>query len=239
VFERAPEAYWEDWKVECNLADRIVVNSDWSSQLLIKAGVPDNKLKTVPLMYDANSTSVGKTYPEKFTDERPMKVLFLGSLIIRKGIGGMLEAVKMLQKHPIEFWFVGQAGVRLPDKLQNNKRVHWVGPVPRSKTTQYYRNCDVFLFPTLSDGFGLTQLEAMSCGLPVIASKHCGDVVEHECNGLVLPGIEASHIADALSWCLEQPYRLGNMSLQALQTIRKFSSKQVSPALLNSIAAAV
>ena len=239
VFERAPEAYWEDWKVECNLADRIVVNSDWSRQLLNKAGVPDSKLRVVPLMYDTNSTSAGKIYPDRFTDAQPMKVLFLGSLIIRKGIGAMLEAVKILNTHPIEFWFVGQEGIRLPDELQHNKRVHWVGPVPRSKTAQYFRESDLFIFPTLSDGFGLTQLEAMSYGMPVIASRQCGEVVDHECNGLVLPDTKATHIADVLAWCLENPDRLNGMSQQALHATRKYSSEQVFPALLNSIVAAV
>lgn len=53
----------------------------------------------------------------------------------------------------------------------------------------------MFLFPTLSDGFGLTQLEALGHGLPVIASEFCGRVVESGRNGVVLPELTAEAVA--------------------------------------------
>src|SRR5256886_6121111 len=48
----------------------------------------------------------------------------------------------------------------VPADLRDNSRIHWVGPVPQSATSAFYRNADVFLFPTFSDGFGLTQLRS-------------------------------------------------------------------------------
>ena len=68
-----------------------------------------------------------------------------------------------------------------------------------------YRGSDVFLFPTLSDGFGLTQLEALGHGLPVIASRHCGQVVEDRVSGLVLPEVSPEAIADAIMQLVRDP----------------------------------
>ena len=56
--------------------------------------------------------------------------------------------------------------------------VRWIGPVSRAKTAAFYRQADLLVFPTFSDGFGLTQLEAQAWKLPIIATKFCGDVVQ-------------------------------------------------------------
>ena len=73
----------------------------------------------------------------------------------------------------------------IPERFRDASGVHWHGP--RGETAaRFYREADVFLFPTLSDGFGLTQLEAQAWRLPVIASRFCGDVVQDGVNGLLL-----------------------------------------------------
>jgi glycosyltransferase involved in cell wall biosynthesis len=76
--------------------------------------------------------------------------------------------------------------------------VRFLGPVEKVSAEQLYRESDIFLFPTLSDGFGLTQLEALGHGLPVIASTHCGQVVEDRVSGLVLSEVSPEGIADAI-----------------------------------------
>ena len=73
---------------------------------------------------------------------------------------------------------------------------------PRVTVESYYCDADVFILPTLSDGFGLTQLEAQAWKLPVIASRYCGDVVRDGFNGVVLEEVSARAIADVLVRCL-------------------------------------
>lgn len=101
--------------------------------------------------------------------------------------------------------------------------MRWVGPVSRDETARYYRDTDLFLFPTLSDGFGLTQLEAQAWKLPVIASQSCGDVVEDRVNGFVLPQATGDAIASVLRTCLDRPQMLTALARQAAQTVRGFS----------------
>lgn len=230
-WQQVPPRYWNDWLDECRFADRIIVNSEWSKHALIQAGVSSSKLFVIPLMYDPDCARKRqpRQYPAKFDENRPLRVLFLGSLIIRKGIAAVLEAARKLMAAPVEFWFVGSPGVELPDDLRHDKHIHWVGPVRRSETSQFFRHCDLFLFPTLSDGFGLTQLEAMSHGLPVIASNRCGEVVLHGENGLVLQGIGGEQIAEAILECLDHPERLARWSAKALSRAEAFSSAAVIP----------
>ncbi len=120
----APPEYWAFWREECKLADRIVVNSEWSREGLIRGGVPAEKISIIPLAYETPEVSGQKSaafaeapaarevrglrsYPARFTQERPLRVLFLGLINLRKGIARLLEAARMLRDEPVEFWMVG------------------------------------------------------------------------------------------------------------------------------------
>lgn len=215
-WQPAPSHYWKTWQEECLLADQIVVNSRWSSQALQQIGISVNKINIIPLAYKAPEATdnFARIYPSTFSFQRPLRVLFLGQVILRKGIAALLEAAKFLNDQPIEFWLVGSQALD-PQKTSESQKVRWIGAVPRSQVTKYYQQADVFLFPTLSDGFGLTQLEAQAWKLPIIASKFCGEVVEDKVNGLILPEVTGKAIADALEFCLNHPRQLETFSLQS------------------------
>jgi glycosyltransferase involved in cell wall biosynthesis len=218
-WQPAPAEYWAFWREEYKLADRIVVNSEWSREGLIRGGVPSEKLAVVPLAYEAREMKDqepemrrARSYPARFTSERPMRVLFLGQVNLRKGIARLLEVARILRNEPVEFWLVGPVQVTNTSTIGDDGRVKWFGPVTREKAAEYYRNADVFILPTLSDGFAITQLEAQAHGLPVIASRRCGDIVRHNINGLVLddPSIEA--IESAIRFCLQNTGELARFS---------------------------
>jgi len=218
------DRYWTDWQAECSLSDRILVNSRWSSQALQQAGIDKAKIFTVPLAYQSeNSNTFIRTYPDRFTEPRPLKVLFLGQVIIRKGIAEILEAISLLLGLPIEFWFVGQVKVNLPESIINHPQIKWLGSVSRSNTDYYYQQADVFLFPTHSDGFGLTQLEAQAWKLPIIASHFCGSVVKEQINGLILRQVTGKEIAQALTFCLHNPQELTKFSHNSTQILSDFT----------------
>jgi len=211
----APESYWENWREECSLADKILVNSSWSAKALQKAGINTEKIRIIPLAYEPSisPSNCQRTYPLTFNYDRPLKALFLGQVILRKGIMALLEAAQYLQDQPIEFWFVGQSEINFAHINQPN--IHWIGSVPRSEVSRYYQEADVFLFPTLSDGFGLTQLEAQTWKLPLIVSSFCGEVVQDNINGLILPEVTGNTLAEKLLFCLENPDYLNQLSQHA------------------------
>jgi len=217
--DRPPQQYWEDWREECALADRIVVNSLWSQTALLAEGVPAAKIRLVPLAYDEPQTLAPfrREYPKAFSQSRPLRVLFLGLINLRKGIGPLLAAVRLLRGEPVEFWFVGQTQVAIPADLRDNPHVRWLGSVSRADTAQFYRGADVFLFPTFSDGFGLTQLEAQAWRLPIIATKFCGDVVKEGITGWLLTELTPSSIAAVIRRCLAEPTRLQEFSVNTVR----------------------
>lgn len=206
----APAHYWQTWQQECALADQIIVNSPWAQKALMQVGIPNHKITIIPLAYQAPAVTqtFTRTYPNAFTAQRPLRVLFLGQIILRKGIAALLEAAELLQDDPIEFWLIGASEINLSKHLNQKRNIKHFGAIPRSQVQNYYQQADVFLFPTHSDGFGLTQLEAQAWQLPIIASSYCGAVVKHRENGLLLAEVSATAIAESLKTCLANPQQL-------------------------------
>ena len=234
AWESAPEEYWDQWRSECELADQIVVNSTWSQQALLSEGVPAKKIRLLPVAYEPSAESKGfqRRYPNAFTTERPLRVLFLGLINLRKGIGQLFDAIKLTTREYVEFWFVGPTQIRVPAELKKHPQVRWFGIVPRLEVDHYYRNADVFILPTLSDGFGLTQLEAQSWKLPVIASRRCGEVVNDGVNGLILEEVSGQTIAAAVFQLLRSPDLLRAMSARSGVSDR-FSLQTLASSLSN------
>lgn len=230
----APQPYWDDWQEECALADQIVVNSIWSRDALVSEGIEANKINVVPLAYASPSEAKDfqRCYPETFTVQRPLRVLFLGQVTLLKGILPLLEAARLVEREPIEFQIVGTLHAHLPAEMRNRPNVFWMGGVKRSEVAEYYREADVFVFPSYSDGFGLTQLEAQAWKLPVIASRFCGDVVRDGDNGFLLNELSGKAIADLLLELLHHPNQLRQLSAQS-EVGEKFSMNSLASALLS------
>jgi glycosyltransferase involved in cell wall biosynthesis len=223
-FNRAPIEYWEAWLEECRLADRILVNSDWAKELLARAVISANKLLVTPVIFENPTTSgIGRHYPEHFDSSRPLRVLMLGALTIRKGVLEVMEAARELRNDPVEFTLVGADGDGLGDKFFDLSNVRRFQAVPRDWVHEFYENADVFVFPTHSDGFGMTQVEALSTGLPVLASRNCAHVVETGTTGLILDDVSGRSIASAVRHCLRDPGHLAEMSAAALDAARRFA----------------
>ena len=212
-WQPAPAEYWQHWREEVGHSDHVVVHSEWSRAALAGIGIPPQKLTVIPLAYEppADAERFTRHYPDRFTDARPLRVLFLGQVILRKGVMALLDAARQLRDEPIEFVVAGASTLAAQHRHATG-RLRWVGAVPRGQASHFYRDADVFLFPTLSDGFGLTQLEAQAWRLPVIATPRCGEVVAHGRNGVVLQESSGTEIAMVLRDLLANPEKVAAMS---------------------------
>ena len=247
--DRAPQQYWDLWREEIAMADKIVVNSPWSAKLLVEAGVDAAKLVEIPLVYapearsdenrsEAEIAEGNRVTGDESKEERRkggkadrLQALFLGSVILRKGVGQLFDAIKMLKSEPVDFTFAGPIGVKIPDEVSQLPNVRFLGPVDKATAGELYRDSDVFLFPTLSDGFGLTQLEAFGHGLPIISSTHCGQVVQDRVSGLILSEVSPEVIADSSMQLVRDRDLLDRLKAKA-RVPDKCHPRHLAPALL-------
>ncbi|MEP6783523.1 MAG: glycosyltransferase family 4 protein [Acidobacteriota bacterium] len=203
--DQPPAKYFEDWREECRLADRIIANSEWSREMLERGGADGRKIEVVALPYEATGDHPAFTrhYPLAFSTERPLRILFVGSVATFKGIPSLLASLDLLTGAPIELRVVGPMAATIPQKYLDDRRIQWIGSVSRSEVMQHMRDADVLVFPSHSDGFGMAQVEAQGWLLPIIASRSSGRVIEDGVNGFLLPEVSATAIADALRRVLD------------------------------------
>lgn len=209
-----PAAYFDSWREECAMADRIVVNSEWAREAMERARIPAEKLRVIPLAYESEAPGLAaeRQYPPTFTSERPLRVLFVGHAAVAKGVPALLEAVAQLGDIPLVLRLVGETAMVVPAQFLGYPAIHWVGPLSRSEVMRHYRESDVLVFPSHSDGFGMAQVEAQAFQLPIIASRHCGQVVQDGVNGILLPEVSAEAIAAALRRVASAPDLLATFS---------------------------
>jgi len=225
-----PEEYFQRREREWVLADRIVVNSEFSRQALLRQGVAAEKLAVIPLCYEAEA---GKRKVEsgnelqisdfKISTLSPLRVLFLGQVILRKGIQYLIEAAKLLSKENIHFDVVGSVGISREAVASAPGNMTFHGRAGRDRAADWYRRSHLFVLPTLSDGFAITQLEAMAHGLPVIATPCCGEVVSDGADGFIVPPRDAGALERTFQRYLAEPDLLKEQRKAALEKSGRFT----------------
>jgi glycosyltransferase involved in cell wall biosynthesis len=230
-----PEAYYARVRREWAIADLIVVNSEWSREALMSEGVSPEKIEILPLAYEAPrelpTTDHTTTRPQDkcpvISGQRsvggPLRVLWLGQVNAGKGIHYLIEAARMLERNPVEFAVVGPPGIRQQVVTAAPRNMRWLGRVPRDLAPELYQQSDLFVLPTLSDGFAITQLEALAHGLPVITTPNCGRVVKDGVTGFIVPPRDSQALADAILRCVKNRSLVSEMSPRCRKAVEAFS----------------
>ena len=221
------ESFREHRRAEWEEADLIVVNSAWSEQALLQQDVPARKLRVVPLAYEPPLAPPLPRQPNP-----TLRVLWLGQVILRKGIGYLLDAARLLFGAPVEFTVAGGLGISEEIVAAAPSNVRFLGPVSRSQVSDLYARHDVFVLPTLSDGFAITQLEAMAHGLPVIATPRCGAVVVDGSNGRIIPPKDATALAAILTHWMTDRDLVRGLAAEAVLTSHRFGLDRLTESLL-------
>jgi glycosyltransferase involved in cell wall biosynthesis len=211
------QPYWKRWKQSLQDVDCLMVNSEWSKHQL-EEYYPVNKMEVVPLV--ANFKPFKK--PQIIVQTRgKIKFIYVGAISVRKGFHYLQQALKKMDASTFEFHIVGRLnGPKSLLDLPENVVVH--GKLSHEKVLALMSTCDVFVNPTLSDGFALTQLEAISTGLPSIFTKCCAKVYTDGVNGVEMEAFSSQSIIDAMHFCLLNPEKLQEYK-KALPTLEKYS----------------
>jgi glycosyltransferase involved in cell wall biosynthesis len=212
---------------EYALADHIVVLSSFAARTFAKWSIPISRVTSVPLGVNVRSFTPSR---ESFTrrrqralDGEPLRVLFVGSVSLRKGWWDLAEALAQLHDAPVATTIVGPVApeaVGLVERLPRNVTV--VGKVAQRELPGFYERSDVFVFPTIEDGFGLVLAQAKAAGLPIITTDHSagGDLIADGRDGWLIPIRSPQTLVSRLRWCTEHRAELAAMSEDVVQRFR-------------------
>ena len=219
----------EEWKS----ADLIVCGSEFVRDGIAKCGGPVEKCVVVPYGVDlparkpeasrnAARGEAGLSSQKSELKNRPLRVLTVGTVGLRKGSPYVLEAATQLKGHA-QFRLVGGIEVEREAEAQLRKHLELTGPVSRSEIARHFAWADVFLLPSLCEGSATVTYEALAHGLPVICTVNTGSVVRDGVEGFIVPIRDAAAIVDRLRHLLDDPEMFKVMRTNATKRADEFT----------------
>jgi glycosyltransferase involved in cell wall biosynthesis len=205
---------------EWELADFVVAPSDYVRSTLISSGVAPHKIMRIPYAVPADRF---QGHERAFESKRPLHVLFVGSVSLRKGVPYLLHALRELGPEKVQAKLVGPVNLSRQKLFDYRDVAEIVGQVPRAEVPRYYNWADIFVMPSLCEGSATVTYEARSNGLPVIATPNAGAWVRDSHDGRLIQAGNAKALAESLCEFIRQPSLVSQMSCSALTSARSFS----------------
>ncbi len=157
----------------------------------------------------------------------PLRVVFLGNVIPRKGLETLLQAIA-LQKTPLELDVIGslnsdnvyaRAMQQLSIKLEIESLTHFLGPLDNGALAQKLGSADLLAVPSSYEGFGIVYLEAMAFGLPAIGTTAgaAAEIISSGENGWLIPPGDHLSLSARLTELQADRELLARVSLNAVQ----------------------
>jgi glycosyltransferase involved in cell wall biosynthesis len=145
--------------------------------------------------------------PQPLDNRTLFRVCFVGRVELAKGAGYLLQAWRRLALPNSELVLVGDVKPEMRSLLRTyaDSTVRTLGVLAAPAVMQRYRESDLFVFPSVNEGLAQVLLEAMSSGLPVVASDHSGadDLVTEGKDGFIVPVRDVERLAEAILWCYQ------------------------------------
>lgn len=225
-----------EWKLkrkqqEIVLADHIFVASSITQQSLLREGVSPDKITVIP--YGA---PIDYFQPQPKQD-KTFRALFVGRVGARKGIHYLIKAWQELQLPQAELMLVGLNEFPETWLTKLPESIRYIPSVPHATLNQYYSNANVFVFPSLVEGFGLVLLEAMACGIPVITTPNTAgpDIITDGVEGFIVPIRDVEALKEKLEWCDSHPVELSQMGRAARRKAEQLTWEAYRQSLANQV----
>ena len=212
------------------LVDYIVAPSIFVKNEIIKLGIDENKIFVVPF-----GTDLQLAYEKKFIKNYKKKgidFVFAGTINRRKGIEFLLEAWKNEKFKNDRLHLCGRLYPEIEKLLKkyNFKNVIIPGFVD---VREYFKKCDVYVFPSLLEGSSKSIYEAMSMSLPCIVTHNSGSIIQNEKDGFIINIASSDEIEEKMLLFKERNELICKMGKQAYQNIQKYSWENYANNIIN------
>lgn len=204
-----------------DIANKIAVASIFARNSFLANGVPENKIFLNNYGVNLGRFSAVKSRP---TGDKS-KLLFVGNWCYQKGCD-LFESL-LDSNSDITLTHIGTAG-DVPFPVSDRFRT--LGPIPNEQLSSHYHAADIFVFPSRQDGFGMVLLEALACGMAVVASQNCGAVdalraIPERSNLIrILPDVTSTDLIEAIAQAVND----GKHGVKNSSADQEFRSKEFS-----------
>ena len=221
----APNAgVWINVMKDCEEADILMVNANHIRDSFVDRGYDPAKIRVVYLGVREDFRDVTIRRLESGKKNEVVKVLFTGNFSLLKGAEYVLETLRILEERGIKVHYDIVGSVCAPKNMlksfSRSSSVTFHGPVPQDDLKGLLADSDIYLFPSLADGCAQSGMEALTAGLPVVATYQSGLPITDGDTGCVVPMKDANAIADKIEWLISNPeerVRIGKNAARMMQ----------------------
>jgi glycosyltransferase involved in cell wall biosynthesis len=248
-YERRPEwnAYKNDrfrrafYRRGALAADRIVTDSEFSrSEITAAYAIPRERIAVVPLAA-ADAFVPGPFDPQRQPHVRQPYVLHVGDLQIRRNVATALDAVLQLRRlpHPVTLVCAGvdrgeAAGLAARARTAADPdAIVFTGAVDDQALLNLYRGAAALVYPSRYEGFGIPILEAMRCGIPVVAADTSSLPELVGSAGALLSPDDAEAWAAAILRILEEPATAADLAARSREQAATFTWRRTAEMTLD------
>jgi glycosyltransferase involved in cell wall biosynthesis len=213
-----------DEALKCNY---LLAGSQFVVDSFVRNGFPADKTKVIPygvdLHYFKPLTDVEHKQQANGLKSRQFRVICVAGIHPRKGHIYLLEAWKRMSLLNAELLFIGHLSEDMKPVLAPYiDYFRHIEHIPHHTLRKYYCNSDLFVLPSIEDGFAYVCAEAMGCGLPVVATENTGaaELIDEGVTGYRVPIRSPEALADKISVFYNNREKIYEMGLSAKEKAR-------------------
>lgn len=218
-----PEEDFQHLVAEPAAASRFLCASSFTRRSLVENGAPASAIRVVPYGVDLERF---RPDPSRRGDRAgKLRLLFVGRINQRKGVKYLLEALRLLRTDHVELLVCG----RVVDGLELFKpfadRVTIRPSVSAAELQAAYQAADLFVFPSVAEGFGQVLLEAMASGVPILSTTHTAapDLITDGVEGFIVEPRRPDLLAEKIEWAVQHRADLAAMGERARERATHFT----------------
>jgi len=193
---------------EYALAERILVLSRFAWNSFVAEGTSPDRLRLLPLGARLDhfrpSTEIVEARCARILSGEPLRVLFVGAICFRKGMLDMASILHSTGSQRFQFRFVGPVSSEARGLVRGlHSLAEFIPKQPQRELPASYAWGDLFVFPTIEDGFAQVLAQANAAALPVLTTTNCcgPDLIHEGETGWIMPIRSPESFIDRLHWC--------------------------------------
>ncbi len=230
-----PEEDFQHLVLEPSLAAKVLVASSFTKATLVEHGTPADRIDVIP--YGVNTVRFYPAPQHRASPGSSLRLLFVGRINQRKGIKYLLEALRLLNDPAIHLTVCGRVvdGLDLFKPFGTEVTIRPSVSVP--ELVHAYQSADLFVFPSVAEGFGQVLLESLASGLPILSTTRTAapDLIDEGVQGWVVEPRRPDLLAERIAWAAAHRAELATMGLAARKRAEQFSWQRFRSAAAASV----
>ena len=241
---------WNDLleSYSCRQAAAVTAPSQLQArEISSRRGWPAERIRVIPNPISRDLLNTASRFHRNGSTERI--VLYTGRLAPVKGIETLLEAAKVVRGQDPSVTFVLAGPWQMPQPpehygLEANTKsasgIQWVGPQKQSEILEWYKRASLFVMPSYYESFGISAVEALAFGMPVVATEtgSLAEILDSKGSGLLIPKRDPLALAGAINQLMSAPARCLDSGAELPGVVQQFQSERVAAEIIKVYEAA-